>query len=97
MINKITKEEYPNLWDIIVDDYYSTTEKKHRRNSNFYTNLIYKIDEEICPDNPELHGFWMSETIIWDSEYGMDDDIDVLYRAEQQEKTVVIKEWVMIK
>jgi hypothetical protein len=97
MINKITKQEYPDIWESIIEDHYDTTEKEHRRGSNFYTNFIYNIDEEYFPNNPELHGFWMSDTVIWDSEYGCDDTPDVLYRVEQKEVQVVTKQWVMIK
>jgi hypothetical protein len=97
MINKITKQEYPDIWESIVEDHYDTTEKEHRRGSNFYTNFIYNIDEEYFPNNPELHGFWMSDTVIWDSEYGCDDVPDVLYRVEQKEVQIVTKQWVMIE
>ena len=97
MINKITKEQYPDIWDSIIEDFYEMNEKEHRRGSNFYTNFIYEINEEYFPNNPELHGFWMSDTVIWDSDYGCDDEIKVLYRVEQKEKVITTKEWVRMK
>lgn len=97
MINKITRQEYPEIWNSIIDDYYDTTEKEHRRGSNFYTNFIYEINEEFFPNHPELHGFWMSDTVIWDSEYGCDDDVNELYRAEKKKKIIEIEEWNIVK
>jgi len=97
MINKITKEQYPDIWDSIVDDIHEITNQEHRRGSNFYANLVFCIDAEFFPNNPELYGYWMSKTIIWDSEYGMDDEIKTLSKVELKEKTVVTKEWEIVK
>lgn len=96
MINKITKKEYSDIWDLIVDDIYCFDEKEHRRGSNFYTRCIFLIDEENFPNNKELHGFWISDTIIWDSEYGMNDDINILYRTEKHKVMVEIEEWKLV-
>jgi len=47
MINEITKEQYPDIWDSIVEDIFVMDEKEHRRGSNFYTNFIYEINMEL--------------------------------------------------
>ena len=56
-VNKITKKEYPTLWDTIVEDEFES-EKDHRKYSSFFIALYYEIDEEIAPDNPEIWGTW---------------------------------------
>lgn len=33
-INKITRAEYPDIWDNILEDYVEMSEKEHRRGSN---------------------------------------------------------------
>lgn len=97
MINKISKKEYSDIWEKILEDKYDMTEKEHRRGSNFYTNFIYEINEEFFPDHPKLHGFWMTDTVIWDSEYGCDNVIDTLYRVEKKKKIVETEEWQIVQ
>ena len=95
MINEISKKDYPELWSSITDDIYEIANQEHRRGSNFYANMIFLIDEEFFPNNPELHGYWMSNTIIWDSEYGLgDDEITVLHRVKKVKKVIETEEWL---
>ena len=94
MINEISKKDYPELWSSIIDDIYEIVNQEHRRGSNFYANMIFCIDEEFFPNNPELHGYWMSNTIIWDSEYGFDDEITVLHRVKKVKKVIETEEWL---
>lgn len=96
-MNIIRKADYPKLWDDIVDDFREYSFRQHRRQSNFYTRCIFHIDESISPENPELYGYWESDTFVDDSEYGRDgDEIDVLYRVKQQKKIIEKLEWVRI-
>jgi hypothetical protein len=97
MINKITKETYPDLWDKILEDVYDNTEMEHRKGSSFYTNYIFLIDEEFFPENPELHGFWMSETLIWDDYGGDDSDITELTRVEKKKIVIEKEKWCVVK
>ena len=99
MKNVITKEEYKDVWEILFEDY-EIIEREYRRGSNFYCQLLIQIDPETyleLKDKPELYGNWLSETVIWDSEYGLDIKPEMLYRAEKKTKTVVTEEWVKVK
>lgn len=96
-INKITRIEYPDIWESITEDFFEMTEKEHRRGSNFYTNFIYEINAEFFPDHPELHGFWMGDTVIWDSEWGCDDKVDTLNRVEKKKIIIEKENWVLVK
>ena len=68
-------------------------------------NILFVNNEAIIYTDNELNRMMEEFDALPDpsymmdmmAEYGMDDDIDVLYRAEEQEKTVVIKEWVVVK
>ena len=39
----------------------------------------------------------MSDTIIWDSEYGCDDVVNELYRAEKKKKIIETEEWNIVE
>jgi hypothetical protein len=98
MINIINEVLYPTLWNNIIEDYYDTTEKDHRRGSSFYCEFIFEINEEYFPDNPELHGFWISNTIIWDDSYGIErKDIIELIRAEKKKVVIEKEKWVPVE
>jgi len=98
MINKITRESVgKELFENIIDDWEDFSRQDHRKQSNFYVQAIFIINEEFLPDRPDLWGFWESNSFIWDSEYGMDrSDIDELTRVEKKTKTVVTEEWVPV-
>lgn len=93
MITKITSEEYPEIWQLITDDVYEESHREHRKQSNFFVKWVYKIDESLLPDRPELWGFWESNTLIHDTEYGLDERPSSLFRVEQFEKVTVSREW----
>lgn len=97
MINVISKPKYPDDWNSFIDDYVDFSSQEHRRNSNFYTRLIYRLDEENAENYPQLWGMWETETIIWDSEYGLEDKPTILYRVNKVKKTVVTEEWIRVK
>lgn len=95
MITKITKEEYPDIWNVIVDDIEDLC-AKHRKYESFYARPVYKIDPEYFPDNPEIHGCWQSdETILWSDSWGLEDKPTVLVRVEQVPVTTY--EWKKVE
>lgn len=98
-MNVISYNEFPELFDNVDLEDYSKVFDDHRRGSNFYRYIILEITEGFMEDhfpnkeNPQLYiGFWKSNTIIWDDNYGKDDDYSILKRViprvEIIEKTV---------
>lgn len=102
MANKITKEEYPDIWDALIEEQdYDATEKDHRRGSSFYITPRYRINptelSEYGIDVPEeLRGLWEGDTTTWSDDWGMDDEIETLYRVAEVEKIVVTKSYERI-
>ena len=86
-INKITEEQYPDLWDYILDFSVAEDYHEHRRGSNYYTSHILKFDPDNCPEHPELHGLWQTEAFIHDYEHGGDGP-DEAYRVERKARMV---------
>lgn len=94
MINKITKEMFPNDWDSFIDDWIDFSSKEHRKYSNFYVTILFQLDEDNAKEYPQLWGIWESDTVVWDSEFGMEDDIPtVLYRVNKVKRMVEVEEW----
>lgn len=92
-INVIRKQDYPDIWNSILEDF-DIISQEHRRGSNFFVISKHIINEEFFPNHPELWGDWISG--IYDPDYGADDEPRVLYRAKEIEKTIVVKEWVRV-
>ena len=101
-INKITRAEYPDVFDVIgeeglFDDYVTESHNEHRRQSNFFTRRIILINDEYFPTQPELHGYWETNTFVDDHEYGCDyGDVKTLTRVELKTKIVEVSEWVPV-
>lgn len=85
MITKITKKEYPDIWDNIINEWVDLC-KSHRKGSSFYANPVYCIDtsKEWFKDIPkELDGCWQSEeTLYWTDAWGLERNPTVLIRVE---------------
>jgi len=98
LINIITKDKYPDIWDLITEDFDEFSSKEHRRGSNFYVTTIHTIDQERFPEHPGLWGIWESGTYIYDTEYGTDEVPETLHRVElvTKEKVVKVAEWVRV-
>lgn len=98
MINEITKDMYPDIWDLILEDYYDI-EKDHRKGSSFYCTLVYLIDEEFFPNHPELHGYWMTtEPLVWVDYYCLlDEGPTKLKRVEKKTRTITEEYWDIVK
>lgn len=99
MINKITRESIgKELFDSIIDDWADESYSEHRKYSSFYKRLVFVVDGEFFPYNPELWGLWESDTIITDAEHGWDEsDIDALFRVEKKTKTIVKEYWERVE
>jgi hypothetical protein len=103
MPNKITREEYPDIWDALIEEEdYDATEKSHRRGSTFYITMRFRINSDELFDYgidvpSELNGLWEADPCTWSDEWGLDSEIDTLYRVEEKEEVIVKKSWVRVK
>lgn len=97
-MNTITREQYPYDWDSIIEEEdYDKTTKSHRRGSTFYITLRYTLNEKTLPELPELHGVWESDTLTWSDDWGLDSEVDTLYRVEEKEEITVKKTYTRVK
>lgn len=103
MINKITKSEYPEIWDIIIEEEdYDKTYKEHRRGPSFYTTLRYNINSDLneyldgnkIPE--ELYGLWETDILTWSDDWGLDTKPEVLYRIKEVVKIIEEKCYVRV-
>ena len=99
MSNTITKAKYPDIWADLREFQKEETYHEHRRNSNYYTAWLLEFNEENCPEHPEIHGFWDTDTFIADHEYGIDrDDLPhTAFRVERKVKMVEKVYWERVK
>jgi len=90
MINRITKQQYPAIWEDMLAFQLKELHHEHRRNSNYFTSWLLYFDETNLPEHPEIHGLWQTETFIGDHEYGIDEsDLpDELYRVEEKKRMI---------
>jgi hypothetical protein len=94
MILKISKNTHPEIWDAILSCDRELVEMEHRRGASFFTNAVYTIGPDDLPENPELHGNWISNQFVWDDNAGSaDEDIEVLHRAEKTTIQVEKEVW----
>lgn len=97
-INKITRKNYPEHFDSFIDDFYKTSYEEHRKGSSFFKRSIVWLDEERCPDFPELWGYWETNTYVWGDNFGCElRDIDTLTRVEQKTRTIEEKYWAPVQ
>lgn len=99
MINKVTYNEEPNLFEEIVE-FSIDSIQKHRRGSNFYREDIIELKPEHKQWFPEVENFeqylgtWRTNNEIWDDNYGFDSEFSELTRVEKKE--IVSYEWVNV-
>lgn len=96
---KITREIIgKELFDNIIEDSIDKSYSEHRRGSSFYTRFIFEVNEKWFPEHPELWGFWETDVINIDTEYGWErSDIGVLHRVEKKTKTIVKECWERVQ
>ena len=89
-INTITKEQYPDVFEDLLEFQIGETYHAHRRGSNFFTKALLRFDEEMLPEHPELHGLWETDQFVQDYEFGTDSDnvTDKIYRVEEKTRMV---------
>ena len=87
-INKITRKEYPDVFEEFSEFIIGATGKEHRRGSNYFVSSLLEFDNDNLPEHPELHGLWESETYVDDYEYGCDCYPDELWRVELKTRTI---------
>ena len=99
MINKVTYKEEPNLFEDIVE-FAIDSIQDHRRGSNFWREDIIELKPEHKEYFPEVENFeqylgtWITNQVLWDSEYGFEDTFSELTRVEKKEK--ISYEWVSV-
>lgn len=97
MINKVTYKEEPNLFEDITE-FSIDSIADHRRGSSFYREDIIEFKIEHKEYFPEVENFeqylgtWKTNSVIWDDNYGFDDEFSELTRVEKKEITTY--EWV---
>lgn len=99
MINKITYNEEPNLFEEI-EEFSVDSIQDHRRGSGFWREDIIELKLEHKEYFPEVRDFeqyigtWKTNQVLWDSEYGFEDTFAELTRVEKKE--TVSYEWVIV-
>ena len=72
--------------------------KDHRRGSSFYVQDIIEFKEEHSKYYPEIKdfskylGYWITNSYIWDDNYGVEDEPCTLTRVEKKEK--ITYQWI---
>jgi len=100
MINRVTYQEEPLLFDEI-DEFSIDSDMDHRRGSNFYrTDIIEFLPEHKnhftdIEDFDKYLGTWQTNEVVWDDNYGFEDNFSELTRVEKVEK--ITYEWVAIR
>jgi len=96
-MNKITRKEYPDIFEDILDHVVGTSQEDYRKDSNFFVKRIIELNKNVCPNLPILWGFWETNQFIVDHKYGYDEeDIDTLIRVELRVKTIKVKNWIPV-
>ena len=88
-LNKITKSEYPDVFEDLMEWSIGETYHQYRRGSNYFTRALIEFSQSNLPEHPDLWGKWESDTFIDDYEYGINDDgPSTLYRVEEKSRMV---------
>lgn len=86
-INKITEEQYKDIWECIIADVYELIHEGQRKGASYWERSIFKLSQEFCPKLPkELEGLWETDIYATTEDWGSDFDIKTLYRVELVEK-----------
>ena len=101
MINKITRKLAEKLdidFDLLIDDFIDTSYEEHRWESNYFTQSIVEINQDLDDNIPEeWYGYWKTNTYINDYETGyVRRDINTLTRVVQKEREVIETYWAEV-
>ena len=98
MILRVRKEEEPTLF-VELDEMVIDSIRDHRRGATFYVQDIIEFKPEDIEYYPEIPDFvekyvgtWITDSYIWDDNYGNDEKPTMLTRVEKKEK--ISYEWV---
>ncbi len=100
---KITRKEFPTLFNSIRDLIVENSVEEHRRGSSFYTKSIIEIlseDEKHWPDIPDfqnLVGNWETNRYISSEDYTDWDEINELTKVHCVEETIINLVWKPIE
>nr|DAI89589.1 MAG TPA: hypothetical protein [Caudoviricetes sp.] len=96
MINKVTYQEEPELFNEITE-FSIDSEMDHRRGSNFFREDIIEFTadhkqyfEEVA-NFEQYIGTWRTNNVIWDDTHGFDSEFSELTRVKKKE--VITYEW----
>ena len=99
-MNKITKKEYPSLFQEIGEFVIDDSRRDHRRGSNFFVDSIVEFTADYAKFFPEITDFtpfigtWETNTYIWDDNHGAEwNEIDTLTRVEKKEVVTTKTVW----
>lgn len=98
-MRKITRKEYPQLFENVGEYIIKDSHNDHRRGSNFFVKSIVAFRESdqkySTVDLSPFYGTWETNTYIRDDEYGTDwNEIDELTKVKEQTVMVPRTEWI---
>lgn len=99
MVNKVTYNEEPNLFEEITE-FAIDSIQDHRRGSGFWREDIIELKlehKQYFPEGVDFEqylGTWKTNQVLWDSEYGFEETFSELTRVEKKEK--IFYEWVEV-
>lgn len=89
-MNKVNYKDEPELFEDITE-HSIASDREHRRGSNFYREDIIEFKEEDKKWFPNIENFdqyigtWRTNNVIWDDNYGFDEEFSELTRVEKVE------------
>jgi len=96
MINKVKHTEEPTLFDDI-QEFEVDRIQDHRRGSSFWVELIIEFKPEHAKYYPNIKDFekyvgtWKTDQVIYDDNWGFDDNFSELTRVEAIE--IITYDW----
>lgn len=98
MINRITRQNYSDIFKDIIDaeNEVDSNEQWDGREQNLYCTKVYEITLEKFPEYPQLWGYWqtMDEFILDPEDYSFDQDvITELIRVVKKVRTIKEEYW----
>jgi hypothetical protein len=92
-MTRYTKQQEPELFDLIWDEDRETSFEDHRKGSSFYVQWVFDLTSQSIPE--KYRGFWETNQFIWsDLDYDKDDirELTKVEKVEEIKKTYAWKE-----